>query len=170
METQDSENEEPPVTQNNLTTDRWKNIEEALSQWCKEGRFKDSEANLFSLSADLGIKRCVLTQYFNQSEYTNFRTWLSEIRYNEAVRMMKAHPTFSNDAISTECGFASHTQIYRIFKQKNRFIAKPMACKVSLFIKRMKRLFSFSNVNKPFKNCCIPMSATPFWVGMQQQP
>lgn len=108
----------PPVIQNNLTTDRWKNIEEALSQWCKEGRFKDSEANLFSLSADLGIKRCVLTQYFNQSEYTNFRTWLSEIRYNEAVRMMKAHPTFSNDAISTECGFASHTQIYRIFKQK----------------------------------------------------
>lgn len=118
METQDSEDEVVSVAQNNLTTDRWKNIEEALSQWCKEGRFKDSEANLFSLSADLGIKRSVLPQYFNQSEYTNFRTWLSEIRYNEAVRMMKAHPTFSNDAISTECGFASHTQIYRIFKQK----------------------------------------------------
>ena len=43
---------------------------------------------------------------------------LAIIRFNEAVRMMKENPEFSNDAISTECGFSSHTQIYRIFKQK----------------------------------------------------
>ena len=49
---------------------------------------------------------------------TNFRTWLSDIRFNEAVRMMKANPEYSIDAISTECGFSSHTWIYRIFKQK----------------------------------------------------
>ncbi|MFU2438545.1 helix-turn-helix domain-containing protein [Bacteroides sp.] len=40
------------------------------------------------------------------------------MRFNEAVRMMKANPEYSIDAISTECGFSSHTWIYRIFKQK----------------------------------------------------
>lgn len=32
--------------------------------------------------------------------------------------MMQAYPDYSNDAISAECGFSSHTQIYRVFKQK----------------------------------------------------
>lgn len=93
-------------------------IELALKKWCEEGFYKDYEVNIYSLATKLGYKKNELTEYFNQSEYTNFRTWLSDIRFNEAVRMMKANPEYSIDAISTECGFSSHTWIYRIFKQK----------------------------------------------------
>ena len=45
-----------------------------------------------------------LTEYFNQSEYTNFRTLLSDIRLYEAVWMMKSNPEYRIDAISTDCG------------------------------------------------------------------
>ena len=103
---------------NILTANRKMEIELALKKWCEEEFYKDYEVNIYSLATKLGYKKNELTEYFNQSEYTNFRTWLSDIRFNEAVRMMKANPEYSIDAISTECGFSSHTWIYRIFKQK----------------------------------------------------
>ena len=97
---------------------RMKKIEAALEKWCDDRMYKDCNVTIYSLAANLGCKKNELTEYFNLSQHTNFRTWLSDIRFNEAVRMMKENPEFSNDAISTECGFSSHTQIYRIFKQK----------------------------------------------------
>ena len=100
------------------SSERMKKIEAALEKWCDERMYKDCNVTIYSLAANLGCKKNELTEYFNFSQHTNFRTWLSDIRFNEAVRMMKENPEFSNDAISTECGFSSHTQIYRIFKQK----------------------------------------------------
>ena len=97
---------------------RMKEIGAALEKWCDDRMYKDCNVTIYSLAANLGCKKTELTEYFNLSQHTNFRTWLSDIRFNEAVRMMKENPEFSNDAISTECGFSSHTQIYRIFKQK----------------------------------------------------
>lgn len=97
---------------------RMKEIGAALEKWCDDRIYKDCNVTIYSLAANLGCKKNELTEYFNLSQHTNFRTWLSDIRFNEAVRMMKENPEFSNDAISTECGFSSHTQIYRIFKQK----------------------------------------------------
>ena len=98
--------------------ERMKEIGAALRKWCDDRMYKDCNVTIYSLAANLGCKKNELTEYFNLSQHTNFRTWLSDIRFNEAVRMMKERPDFSNDAISTECGFSSHTQIYRIFKQK----------------------------------------------------
>ena len=100
------------------SSERMKKIEAAFEKWCDDRMYKDCNVTIYSLAANLGCKKNELTEYFNLSQHTNFRTWLSDIRFNEAVRMMKERPDFSNDAISTECGFSSHTQIYRIFKQK----------------------------------------------------
>lgn len=101
-----------------FSQERMKEIGAALEKWCDDRMYKDCNVTIYSLAANLGCKKNELTEYFNLSQHTNFRTWLSDIRFNEAVRMMKERPDFSNDAISTECGFSSHTQIYRIFKQK----------------------------------------------------
>lgn len=100
------------------SSERMKEIGAALEKWCDDRMYKDCNVTIYSLAANLGCKKNELTEYFNFSQHTNFRTWLSDIRFNEAVRMMKENPEFSNDAISTECGFSSHTQIYRVFKQK----------------------------------------------------
>ena len=104
----------PPL----LSQRRLGEIELALKKWCDERQYRESSVTIYTLAAQLGCKKSELTEYFNQSAHTNFRTWLSDIRFNEAVRMMQACPDYSNDAISAECGFSSHTQIYRVFKQK----------------------------------------------------
>ena len=62
---------------NILTANRKMEIELALKKWCEEGFYKDYEVNIYSLATKLGYKKNELTEYFNQSEYTNFRTRLS---------------------------------------------------------------------------------------------
>lgn len=123
MDEEPSTNQEESVAANGsrlnfLSSERVLEIENSLQEWREKGLYKDSNVNIYSLAAKLGCEKDELTQYFNQSVHTNFRTWLSDVRFKEAVRMMKAYPEYSNDNISTECGFSSHTQIYRIFKQK----------------------------------------------------
>lgn len=145
-EAEDTKDDKNTLGTNILTANKKTEIELALKKWCEEGFYKDYEVNIYSLATKLGYKKNELTEYFNQSEYTNFRTWLSDIRFNEAVRMMKAYPEYSIDAISTECGFSSHTWIYRIFKQKNGHVTQPMAQTVCLCLNVYFCNFSLNNI------------------------
>ena len=74
--------------------------------------------NLLSLSHTIHVSKDELTIYFDQSLKTTFRIWLSDIRFAAAKKMMIANPDYSNDIISSECGFTSRTHLYRIFKAK----------------------------------------------------
>ena len=74
--------------------------------------------NLLSLSHAIHISKDELTIYFDQSLKTTFRIWLSDIRFAAAKKMMIANPDYSNDIISSECGFSSRSYLYRIFKER----------------------------------------------------
>lgn len=101
-----------------LTEERKKKIEEALQTWCEAGGFRDSTANMGSLSKKVRISREALSVYFERHLKSTFRIWLSDIRFKEAQRMLKENPEYSNDTISSECGFSSHAHLYKIFKTK----------------------------------------------------
>lgn len=73
---------------------------------------------LISLSHAIHVSKDELTIYFDQSLKTTFRIWLSDIRFAAAKKMMIANPDYSNDIISSECGFTSRTHLYRIFKAR----------------------------------------------------
>ena len=93
-------------------------IEQVLYDWCKKGGFRDSTMNMPLLSAKLQIPRDVLSKYFENYLKSTFRVWLSDIRFQEAQRMLRENPHYNNDTISAECGFSSHAHLYKIFKAK----------------------------------------------------
>ena len=101
-----------------LDADRTQAIEEALQNWRDKGGFSDSTLNMISLSKKLRINREDLSAYFDSYIGTTFRVWLSDIRFQEAQRMLRDNPRLSNDNISLECGFSSHAHLYKIFKIK----------------------------------------------------
>ena len=101
-----------------LSAERTAFIQAALDKWCDDLGYKDSSANMLTLSHSLNISKNELTQFFSQCQNTTFRIWLSEIRFNAAKRMMKEYPDYSNDIISSECGFSSRSYLYRVFKEK----------------------------------------------------
>ena len=101
-----------------LSAERSAFIQAALDKWCADMGYKDSSVNMLTLSHSLNISKNELTQFFSQCQNTTFRIWLSEIRFNAAKRMMKEYPDYSNDIISSECGFSSRSYLYRVFKEK----------------------------------------------------
>ena len=93
-------------------------IQKSLDDWCANMGYNDSNVNMLMLSRSLCISKNELSQFFDQCLHTNFRIWLSEIRFNAAKKMMLEYPDYSNDIISAECGFSCRTHLYRIFKTK----------------------------------------------------
>lgn len=90
----------------------------ALDKWVKEGGYRDSSTNISKVSREVCFSRRELSEYFDVHLHSTFRIWLSDIRLAEAQKMIVAHPEFSNDTISTACGFSSRSQLYKIFSDK----------------------------------------------------
>lgn len=96
-------------------------IESMLASWCDKGGYRDSTVKMPMLSVKLGIPRNELSMYFENCLKSSFRIWLSDIRFKEAQRMLLEECRYSNDTISSECGFSSHAHLYKIFKAKTGF-------------------------------------------------
>ena len=96
-------------------------IESLLASWCDKGVYRDSTVNMPMLSVKLGIPRNELSMYFENCLKSSFRIWLSDIRFKEAQRMLLEECRYSNDTISSECGFSSHAHLYKVFKAKTGF-------------------------------------------------
>lgn len=114
----DSDKAKEQQTASLMPEDRRKQIQQRLDEWCAAMGYKDGGVNLLSLSHAIHVSKDELTIYFDQSLKTTFRIWLSDIRFAAAKKMMIANPDYSNDIISSECGFTSRTHLYRIFKAR----------------------------------------------------
>ncbi len=101
-----------------LPEDRKMQIQQRLDEWCAALGYRDGAVNLLSLSHTIHISKDDLTLFFDQCLNTTFRIWLSDIRFAAAKKMMIENPEYSNDIISSECGFSSRTHLYRIFKAR----------------------------------------------------
>lgn len=101
-----------------LPEDRRKQIQQRLDEWCAALGYRDGAVNLLLLSHTIHISKDDLTLFFDQCLNTTFRIWLSDIRFAAAKKMMIENPEYSNDIISSECGFTSRTHLYRIFKTR----------------------------------------------------
>lgn len=114
----DSDKEKEQQTATLLPEDRKMQIQQRLDDWCAAMGYKDGGVNLLSLSHSIHISKDDLMLFFDQCLNTTFRIWLSDIRFAAAKKMMIANPDYSNDIISSECGFTSRTHLYRIFKAR----------------------------------------------------
>jgi transcriptional regulator len=114
----DSDKAKEQQTATLLPEDRKMQIQQRLDDWCAAMGYKDGGVNLLSLSHSIHISKDDLTLFFDQCLNTTFRICLSDIRFAAAKKMMIENPDYSNDIISSECGFSSRTHLYRIFKAR----------------------------------------------------
>ena len=64
------------------------------------------------------VNRTDVASYLTSIYGKSFRTWLSGIRVEEARALMAAHPEYSNEVVSMECGFSSRVYFQRLFKER----------------------------------------------------
>lgn len=109
---------------NSLSIDRVKDIKSRLDIWCSSGGFRDRAVDMITLSNSIDVPRSELSIYFEKYLCRSFRTWLSDVRFNEAQRILMENPEFNNERISSECGFSSHAHLYKIFKARTNMSPK----------------------------------------------
>ena len=68
--------------------------------------------------ADMHIPRYQLAAWLKTTEWELFNPWLTHLRIEEAKRVMKEHPDWSNDAIANQCGFSSRTYFQNVFHKQ----------------------------------------------------
>ena len=67
-----------------LSKERTESIKALLDRWCRKQGYKDSSANMMTLSLAIGVSKDELTLYFDQCLNSTFRVWLSDIRFDAA--------------------------------------------------------------------------------------
>ena len=101
-----------------IVPERIAEIDMAVTKWRSEGGFRDSDLTLSSFARRIMVNRTDVASYLTSIYGKSFRTWLSGIRVEEAKALMAAHPEYSNEVVSMECGFSSRVYFQRLFKER----------------------------------------------------
>lgn len=98
-----------------LTPEQVAQISEAIAQWRAKQGYSASNLTSITMAQRLGIPKRLLTQYLTEKEGNTFRVWLSNIRIEEAKRML-TDTNYSIEAICESCGFSSRSWMTEKFK------------------------------------------------------
>ena len=101
-----------------IEPERVAEIDMAVSKWRSEGGFRDSDLTLSSFARRIQVNRADVVSYLTSIYGKSFRSWLSGIRVEEAKALIVAHPEYSNEVVSMECGFSSRVYFQRLFKER----------------------------------------------------
>ena len=91
-------------------------IRQKLDLWRNNHGYSSSDINSALLAVPLGLSKRMLVQYIKEVEGKTFRIWLSDIRLEEAKRMIIEHGDYSNETIAEACGFSSRNYLQNKFK------------------------------------------------------
>lgn len=101
-------NEQPKET---LSAEQKDRIQVLITEWRQRQGFAISDLNSTTLASRLNVPKRQLIQYLREVEGKTFRIWLSDLRLEEAKRLILAHPEYTNETIAESCGFSrSHLQ------------------------------------------------------------
>ena len=119
-EIMDEMDEENNVTKDDdeMSEPRIESIEESIRKWKEEAGYRDQNLTLATMTRRIMVNENDFTNYLNNKYEQTFRVWLSDVRTEEAKRMMIENPDYSNELISIECGFSSRVYFQRMFKEK----------------------------------------------------
>jgi len=90
-------------------------IEKALDRWVNEKRYCDFSLSREDILEELGTTRDEFQAYFNDVLQIDFRTWRTNLRIEEAKKMLLDMPKQSTRYVGERCGFSDRSNFYRQF-------------------------------------------------------
>lgn len=106
-------NEKPTA---DITTEQQQHIEEAVEEWIKRGGHLQSGMKMPGTAEAIGVPQYHLSVWLKQ-QGLRYSEWLTMLRIEEAKRVMKQHPDWSNETIAFQCGFHDRSYFQTIFKK-----------------------------------------------------
>lgn len=109
-----------PVTPDTSVTDADGEMDEAtftlnLKRWVAAKGFAQCDLSVDEVASLLGTNRNYLRKYFRDNIHSDFRTWRSELRIEEAKKLLITHPEYSTSQIGEMVGFNHRSNFFTQF-------------------------------------------------------
>ena len=93
----------------------FKRIEKSLEIWVKEKRYREYDKSREDIAKELRTSKESLHMYFTTVKKIDFRTWRTELRIEEAKKLLLEDKTTSINIIGEMAGFSDRANFYRQF-------------------------------------------------------
>ena len=90
-------------------------LELALEQWVHQKHYREYDKSRDEIARELGTTKEVLHAYFTTRIGVDFRTWRTELRLEEAKRLLLENRETSINIIAEMSGFSDKSNFHRQF-------------------------------------------------------
>ena len=92
-------------------------VSHAVELWLNAGGHLHSGITSSDAAREMNVPRYQLTTWVKASGHESFTRWITTLRINEAKRLLREHPDWSNEAVADHCGF-TRTYFQQTFKKE----------------------------------------------------
>ena len=110
-----SKRDVPVVHDEIITGQELMRLERSLAQWVREKRFKEYDKTREQIAKELNTTKEMLHLYFSTKLNIDFKTWRTNLRIEEAKRLMLEHPDMSLNIVAELSGFSDRSNFHRQF-------------------------------------------------------
>lgn len=93
----------------------YKRISVAIDKWVKEKKYREYDRSRDEIATELKTSREMLHLYFVTKVGKDFRTWRTELRVEDAKKMLLENRSLSINVVGEMCGFSDRANFYRQF-------------------------------------------------------
>ena len=90
-------------------------IERALKAWVEQKRYCEYDKSREDIAKELNTTKETLHHYFVTKKGIDFNTWRTELRIEEAKKMLIENADYSINIIGELCGFSDRSNFHRQF-------------------------------------------------------
>lgn len=92
-------------------------LEKRINEWKEEKQYLADQITINDIAERLGTDRRYLSRFINERYGINFSRWISELRIEEAKRLMEAKSEVSLEWVALQTGFSSLSYFSKVFSQ-----------------------------------------------------
>lgn len=92
-------------------------LEQRINEWKEEKLYLTDQITINDIAERLGTDRRYLSRFINERYGINFSRWISEMRIDEAKRLMEKEPDEGLEWVALQTGFSSPSYFSKVFSQ-----------------------------------------------------
>lgn len=98
-----------------INESEFKKLESALDEWVEHKRYREYDKSREEIARELNTTKEILHHYFTYRKGVDFKTWRTELRIEEAKRLLLRDRNASTNIIAEASGFSDRSNFHRQF-------------------------------------------------------
>ena len=114
----ESNSDEAETTANpSVSTEALQRVERAIESWLEKRGYLQCGLTMPTAADAIGVPRYLLSSWLRQQDL-RYSEWMTNLRIDEAKRIIMAHRDWSNESVAQHCGFSDRSYFQKKFKEK----------------------------------------------------